>query len=145
MRSIETSIEIQASATKVWQVLTDFESYPDWNPFVRQIQGTLAVGETLNVKVKSSEKGEMTFKPKVLNTEQDHEFRWKGHLLIPGIFDGEHAFTIEAVDEGHVRFLHSEKFTGILSPLIFGMLGKNFHKGFEQFNEALKVTSEATS
>ncbi len=33
MKEIHTEIEINAPAGKVWRVLTDFPSYPEWNPF----------------------------------------------------------------------------------------------------------------
>jgi hypothetical protein len=36
----------------------------------------------------------MTFRPTVLNAETNRELRWLGHLLAPGLFDGEHSFTI---------------------------------------------------
>ena len=45
----------------------------------------------------------MTFKPRVLNAEPERELRWLGHLLVPGLFDGEHSFTIEPLQENRVR------------------------------------------
>ena len=48
----------------------------------------------------------MTFEPTVLNAEKPRELRWLGTLLIRGLFDGEHVFRIESVDESRVRFVH---------------------------------------
>jgi hypothetical protein len=31
MRIIETQIDVAASASSVWQILTDFPAYSDWN------------------------------------------------------------------------------------------------------------------
>ena len=31
---------------KVWQVLTDFAHFPDWNPFIREIIGTVMEGSS---------------------------------------------------------------------------------------------------
>ena len=50
-RSIETSIAIAAPRLRVWSVLMDFPSYPDWNPFIRSIKGKPQVGETLEVVI----------------------------------------------------------------------------------------------
>ncbi len=39
MKKIETEIIIDAPVTTVWQVLTDFERHPTWNPFIKAIAG----------------------------------------------------------------------------------------------------------
>jgi uncharacterized protein YndB with AHSA1/START domain len=41
-KEIITEIEIDASPSQVWQVLTDFEKYPTWNPFIKKISGIAA-------------------------------------------------------------------------------------------------------
>jgi len=52
----------------------------------------------------------MTFRPTILKAEPNRELRWLGHLLVPGLFDGEHIFTIETWDL--IWFdSHSEKFS----------------------------------
>ena len=45
MIKVRTEIEIEAPANIVWQILTDFERYDEWNPFIRLIDGRLKVGE----------------------------------------------------------------------------------------------------
>lgn len=39
MPTIHTSIDIAAPPEKVWAALTDYERYPEWNPFMRRIEG----------------------------------------------------------------------------------------------------------
>ena len=39
MKVIHTEIEINAPASRVWEILTDFGSFPQWNPFIRQVSG----------------------------------------------------------------------------------------------------------
>ena len=116
MKELRTEIEIQASAERVWQLLTDFPSFPQWNPFIRKASGNIRVGERLEVRLQPSGASAMTFRPTVLKVEPNREFRWLGHLLIPGLFDGEHIFTIEPLGEGRVRFTQREVFTGCSSP-----------------------------
>lgn len=36
MKELFTEIEIKATPESVWQLLTDFEKYPEWNPFIRR-------------------------------------------------------------------------------------------------------------
>ena len=39
MKQLHTQIEIYVSDKRVWELLTDFASYPQWNPFIRHISG----------------------------------------------------------------------------------------------------------
>jgi Polyketide cyclase / dehydrase and lipid transport len=41
-RQLESEVEVQASPERVWEVLTDFAAYPDWNPFIVQAGGRAA-------------------------------------------------------------------------------------------------------
>lgn len=85
----------------------------------------------------------MSFKPTVINADADREFRWLGHLIMPGLFDGEHYFTIDALNGEKVRFTQGAIFTGVLVPLM-GVLGlfKKTMVGFEEMNSALKERAE---
>ena len=85
----------------------------------------------------------MTFKPKLLVNDAPREFRWKGKIFMPGIFDGEHVFQITPIDEKSCLFVQHERFTGVLAWLILKLIGKNTHAGFRAMNEALKQRVEA--
>jgi hypothetical protein len=142
MKQLHTQIEIYASDKRVWELLTDFASYPQWNPFIRQISGRLAPGERLRARLEPPGGRAMTFEPRVLRAEANRELRWLGHLLVPGIFDGEHSFTIEPLEENHVRFVQRETFKGLLVPLFARSLETNTLQGFEEMNRALKERAE---
>ena len=143
MKQIRTEIEIGAVPEQVWKVLTDFAAFPTWNPFMRSAEGELKTGARLKVYIRPKNGMGMTIKPTVLKAEPNHELRWLGRLLMPGLFDGEHFFIIEPLGEGQVRFVHGERFTGILIPLLVLMgLFKNTLRGFEEMNQALKVRAE---
>ena len=49
---VEHRVEISASPETVWALLTDLESYPEWNPYSRRVEGTLEVGEVVRVEVR---------------------------------------------------------------------------------------------
>jgi hypothetical protein len=142
MKELRTEIEINASAERVWQLLTDFASFPQWNPFIRRASGEPKKGAQLQVYLQPSGTKGMTFRPKVLKVEPDRELRWLGHFMIPGLFDGEHIFTIEPLEAGRVRFVQREIFTGILVPLFARWLSKDTRQGFEEMNLALKLRAE---
>ena len=140
MRLIDTRIEIAASAARVWDVLTDFARFPEWNPFITRIEGTAEPGARLSVEIKPPGRSAMTFSPTVLAARPGKELRWLGRLLLPGIFDGEHGFELEQRG-GLCSFRQSERFTGLLVPLLGGVLGAT-ERGFAAMNAALKKRVE---
>jgi hypothetical protein len=144
MHEIESSIDIEAPPTAVWRVFTDFASYPDWNPFVRSLEGELQVGQRLRVRLQPPGRRAITMRPTVHAYRAEHELRWVGHLGLPRLFDGEHRFTIEPLDGGHrTRFVQSERFRGVLVPLLASLL-RTTETAFESMNEALRDRAEAS-
>jgi hypothetical protein len=141
-KELYTSIEIEAPAERVWQILTDFEQFPDWNPFIRRIKGEAKSGTKLEAYLQPPGGQGMTFRPTVLKAEPNREFRWLGRLFFPGLFDGEHFFIIEPLSPGRVRFTQGEHFSGLLVPLLAKSLDTNTRRGFELMNEALKARAE---
>ena len=105
MKEVFNEIEIQAPAECVWQALADFASYPKWNPFIRRISGQPREGKRLRVYIEPPGTKGRTFRQKILMEEPKRELRWLGRLLIPGLFDGDHIFTIERIGSEHVRFV----------------------------------------
>ncbi len=142
-KQLETEIEINAPAERIWEILTDFHTYPSWNPFIKELRGKPAVGEKLWVFIQPPGGKGMVFKPIVLRADENHELRWRGKLFISGLFDGEHYFRIEPIDENRVRFIHGEIFSGILVRLFAKGLDEGTLSGFRQMNEALKRQAES--
>jgi hypothetical protein len=145
MKEIHTEIEIHAPAERVWQVLTDFAAYPQWNPFIRRVEGEIKAGARLRVVIQPSGGKGMTFRPTVVTAEPNRGLRWLGHLWVPGLFDGEHSFTVEPLGEDLVQFIQSERFSGLLLPLFTKMLDRDIRRGFEEMNRALKQQSESAA
>lgn len=141
MKTLETEIIIEATAEKVWQVLTDFENHPKWNPFIRSISGGKKEGEKLNVSLKPPEGKGITFHPRVKKFNPGKEFSWKGKLGLPGIFDGEHYFVLDEISAKRTRFIHGEKFSGVLVPFMGNILEKT-KDGFILMNKTLKKECE---
>lgn len=142
MKYIYTEIEINAPASKVWEILTDFDKYPDWNPFLISLYGKPEPGKTFSVSIKPDGKKPMTFKPVCLKFERNSEFRWQGNLFFKGLFDGEHIFEMIEIEPNRTRFIHRENFSGILVSILWKQLDTNTRRGFEKMNEKLKERAE---
>jgi hypothetical protein len=124
--------------------MTDFASFPDWNPFVRKAQGRLEPGEQLKIQLRLDHGLPMTFRPRVTVVEPGRELRWLATLGRPGVFDVDRAFQIEPRDGG-VMFVMSEECTGWLTPVLFATnLEAQLYRGYDAFNEALRRRVEQT-
>ena len=108
-----------------------------------EAEGEVREGARLRIRIEPPGGKGMVFKPTVTRVVPAREFRWLGHLLFPGLFDGEHIFEILPSAENRIRFIHREKFRGLLVPLLWGGLEVNTRRGFEAMNAALKKRAEA--
>lgn len=136
-KHIQTQIEINASSRVIWQILSSFEEYPEWNPFITSISGTLEEGKRLQVYIDG-----MKFSPIVQKTVPNKSLMWLGNLFIPGLFDGQHIFEIEELAPNRSILHHEEKFSGLLVPFLSRQLDGKTKEGFEAMNVALKRRAE---
>jgi len=141
-KEIKTEILIHATPEKVWSILTNFGNYPNWNPFIKSINGELKVGNKITARIEPPEANGMTFKPRILTFETNKELSWLGHLIIPGLFDGNHKFELIDNGNGTTTFIQSENFKGILVPLLKKQLDNNTKRGFVEMNKKLKELAE---
>ncbi|HEY6558527.1 MAG TPA: SRPBCC domain-containing protein [Polyangiaceae bacterium] len=140
---LRTEIDVEAPAARVWAVLSDFARYPEWNPFVMRIEGRLEVGSKLSVRLRLSGGRAVPIRPRVTTLIAGQAFAWRGELLSRALFVGEHRFEVIPGGDGRARFVHSERFNGVLVPLLEKTLNTKARAGFEAMNRALKRRAEA--
>ena len=75
MKENRNVIEIQSTPDRVWEALTEFDKYPEWNPLLCRAEGNLAVGEKVNLTARSESK-EMNLLCTVKTVESNHQFSW---------------------------------------------------------------------
>jgi hypothetical protein len=144
-RSIETSIVIERSPDQVWAAIAEIDQYANWSPFIKSIEGELKIGEQLEVLIMPEGKDGMKFTPEVLVADTNRELRWIGKLGVHGVFDGEHYFILEKLDDNQTRLLHGEEFSGFLAPIIWSLIADSTLKGFTNHNQSLKELVENKS
>ena len=141
MKEIYTEIQINASPNTVWNILTDFDDFSRWNPFIKEISGNIQVGSQIYVYIKPPNSNAMKFKPKLLKYEPEKEIRWIGKFYLPKLVDGEHSLSIKKLNNENILFVQKETFSGLLVPFISGLL-KDTKTGFELMNNELKKEAE---
>jgi len=139
MIEIKTHIIINTEKKQLWDVFTRFQEYPLWNTFFQYISGALEKNSRLFVKLVLPGKKPMIVKPKVVTIKKEKELRWVGKVIHTRLLKAEHYFILEPMKEGKIKFIHGEKFTGLLTPFlkIFN-IHKKTQEAFNSFNKELK-------
>lgn len=141
MKVYRAATTIHASPETIWAILTDAPRYPDWDPTVDRIEGTIAAGEKLKAFSKLSPGRAFPVKVSTFNPPQ--KMVWSGGMPL-GLFKGERTFTLTPKGNGQVEFVMQEVFSGPLLPLI-GKTIPDLTEPFEQFAEGLKKHAERQS
>lgn len=89
---------IAAPPEKVWAVLTDNQSYPEWNPTFVEVQGPYVQGAKVLNKVRDPGGKVMEMTATVKTLTEAHELRQQGGL--PGIITFDHQWLLEPVQGG---------------------------------------------
>ena len=142
MKTIETSIVIDSSIKKVWGILTKFEEYELWNPFMTKVIGSATLNSKIEVNIKTISGKKRTYYPIITRCETNKELRWKGKSFLPGVFDGERIFILENSNDDKILFYHKEIFSGLGVRLVGNKLDESLRESFVTMNEALKVRAE---
>jgi hypothetical protein len=129
---------IEADPDRIWDVLADASSYPDWDSGVEKVEGRVGLGE--KIKVYSEVNPGRAFPVKVVEFERARRMVWKGGMPL-GLFTGLRTFGLTPEPHGATRFTMHERFSGPLLPLI-GRSMPDLGPSFEQFARGLKDRAE---
>ncbi|HWR35530.1 MAG TPA: SRPBCC domain-containing protein [Clostridia bacterium] len=141
VRSFLASTEINAPADRVWQLLTDFNSYPYWNPYMR-VEGQARQGEKVRITL-GQDSNAVSYTARIRVVQANRQMRWTRRVVLPGILDREQRFELEALDATHTRLTQSERFSGILVvPMWKNIALVDNARGYREMNNALKARAE---
>jgi hypothetical protein len=136
-QSCSVRCEIRATPEKIWGLLTDAAKFPAWNTTVTSLEGPIALGNKLALKVTLDPK--RTFKPRVTRLDAPREMVWSDGFA--PMFRGVRTFEVTAKAGGVTEFAMTEVFSGAMLPMIRGSL-PDFGPAFERFAEDLKTAAE---
>src|SRR5688572_9571521 len=136
MIRIETSLLLSAPPGRVWQVLTDFAAFPEWNPLVLRIEGEARAGSRLRLLIAQPDGSAVRrrLSARIDEWRPGERLGWTGGPW--PIFRGHHWFDLTARDGGTL-FRHGETMSGIYPWLNRRTIGGRFRPGYEAMNEAL--------
>src|SRR4051812_6705296 len=86
---VTVAVDIEADAARVWALLTDGAGFARWNSTVAGIDGRIALGERLAVRVPGTAQ---VFRPTVSEFEPLQRMVWRGGFL--PLFQGVRVFEL---------------------------------------------------
>lgn len=138
--SYGVAIDIDAPPARVWSLLTDADDVPRWTSTVSSVEGEIAVGRKLVLRVPYSDRAFNLRVEEAQAPGADGHGRlvWGDGLAL--MFRGERTFTLQKRGEG-TRFEMVEVFRGLMLPMIAGSL-PDFAPHFEAYARDLKKEAE---
>lgn len=137
MKEIRTEIVIKATPAEIWEVLTDFDSYPEWNPQIVRFDGRPMTDETFRLRVYSPDGSgrQMGLKAKIVDVEVEKKLSWQGGIT--GIFSGYHYWELNDLG-AETKVIQGEKFYGPLSFVLSQKRLKNMSGSYEAASRGLE-------
>ena len=137
---VETTIQIAAPISRVWEVTVDVEKWPEWSPTMQSIKrldsGQFAAGS--RARIKQPALPELTWT--VTSLEKETSFTWETWLL--GMrMSATHKLT--AAGEGTKNEL-SVEVGGVTAILMWPLMRSSVRKALRQENAGLKARSESS-
>jgi hypothetical protein len=139
MRSFSAAVSIKAPKERIWQILLDTQSYPEWNPLVERLEGIIRQGERLKIVPRGT--SARTFHVVVESLVAPNKMVWRGSFPLNALV-GTRTFILRSVKDGSVEFEMREVFSGWLARWMRKLV-PDMQGGFEQFAVALKRRAEA--
>lgn len=137
MLAYSAKTTINASPETVWNILTDAPNYPQWDPTVIRIEGTIAYGNKITAYTKLSDRA---FPVNVSEFVPHKKMVWSSGMPL-GLFKGVRTFTLTDKGNNTVEFTLREEFSG---PMLF-LIGRtipDMNEPFQQFADGLKAHAE---
>ncbi len=133
--------EINASPKKVYSIITDFENYSKWNPWIIAADGLPEEGRLIHIKAKMGDRI-MNLRHRILTLKPDTEFRWCDVGLFTLFAYGERARFIERLENGHVTYRVDLSVTGPAQWMVKLLYGRYLKAGLRDEARALKDLAE---
>ncbi len=144
MYEIELSTEIGAPEGRVWDVITAFREYDEWNPIITRMRATLSEGSPVSFIVAVGGR-ELKINARMLKVDPGRELRWHGPTswVLAQVFRGEHFLRVEPAGAGKSRLIHGERFGGVSLPLVWGKVRPDLEHAYGVMNRAIKGRAES--
>lgn len=134
-------VEIEAPIERVWEILVDVDRYGEWNPFTNRVETDFEIGSPVDLyvalgpfKLKQPERIEAV--------EPPHLLVWSTKVGHRVLVSARREQRLEALGETRCRYLTTDAFNGLLTPLVILLFGRLVRRGFNDMAWSLKKFAE---
>jgi hypothetical protein len=140
-REVFTECEIDAPASSIYSVISDFANIKNWTNDLT-ISGDTQPGGKMCVMVNIPNQGWQKLSSKMVRMEEKI-ISFDNVIIAPFIFIGRHRYEIIPISENKTRFINAEIFSGLALPFLqLRNFAFNVHKYKDDTNLALKKAVE---
>lgn len=141
-RAVEHRIGVQAPAEIVWEVVSDFETWHQWNPLYRKAEGQMKIGTNLTLEQHLPGEPAKVISPIVQDWVPYEQLHWRAARL-GGFVTAIRYLEIESMGPGNSTFSNGELFIGMLLRLISRDERRRLKAAFTEMGEAVRDRAEA--
>ncbi len=142
MAELTTEITLEAPVDRIWQLLTDFGLYPQWNPLFTKATGPVNPGERFDLVVKLPGMDPFPIKPVLQEAEPKSRLSWQSSMLSSALLSWTFCYELHSLSPDRLRLTQRSSFKGLLSPLFSFAMKKPVTDGMQSLNDALKRWGE---
>ena len=141
-RAVEHRIGVQAPAELVWEVISDFATWGQWNPVHPRIEGEMRIGTTLTVDFVTEGASPTTLTPIVQDWVPYEQLHWRTKRL-KGFVTAIRYIEIDKKGEENAIFSNGELFVGPLVRFVSRAERRRLRAAFTIMGEAVRDRAEA--
>ena len=131
-----TDFDIDASPETVWDTLTDFDTWPTWQPGVKSIKTTSAFAAGARFKWSA---GIGWIRGRIMTADRPSRVVWKG---FHGRIESTHVWILEPVGPSRTHVHTDESWSGLLTRILTKTTQSTLGKQLDLWVPALKAEAE---
>lgn len=137
-------VDINAPASLVWEVLTDFARYAEWNTFCPGLKTTGRLGDMVHMQVRIPGTDQVIpVNETLVAWEPEQLLSWEQRPTDDNKDAARRDQYIEAVGADHARYFTTDLFLGLNADTIMREHGAWVKQGFDQVARDVKQRAEA--
>ncbi|WP_184716281.1 SRPBCC domain-containing protein [Caulobacter sp.] len=141
-RAVEHRIGVQAPAEIVWEIVSDFETWHQWNPLYKKAEGQLKIGTALSLEQHLPGETPIVIAPIVQDWVPYEQLHWRSKRL-GGFVTAIRYLEIENMGPTSSTFSNGELFMGLLLRFVSRDDRRKLKAAFTQMGEAVRDRAEA--